>query len=69
MLGLPPLTPEEFEAIADESRRLGLRTTCHTYGYEEAAYSCIRASFDVPMHMMDFDDTLLRKIVRNGTSV
>ncbi len=69
MLGLPALTFEEFEAIADESRRLGLRTTCHTYGHEEAAYSCVRAGFDVPMHMMDLDDTLLREIVDNGTSV
>ena len=64
-----PLTFEEFEAIADEARRLGLRTTCHTYGHEEAAYSCVRAGFDVPMHMMDLDDTLLQEIVENGTSV
>ena len=69
MLGLPALTLEEFEAIADESRRLGLRTTCHTYGHEEAAYSCVRAGFDVPMHMMDLDDVLLQEIKRNGTSV
>ncbi len=69
MLGLPALTFEEFEAIADEARRLGLRTTCHTYGHEEAAYSCVRAGFDVPMHMMDLDDTLLQEIVENGTSV
>ena len=69
MLGLPALTFEEFEAIADEARRLGLRTTCHTYGHEEAAYSCVRAGFDVPMHMMDLDDTLLQEVVENGTSV
>jgi imidazolonepropionase-like amidohydrolase len=69
MLGLPALTLEEFEAIADEARRLGLRTTCHTYGHEEAAYSCVRAGFDVPMHMMDLDDALLQEIVVNGTSV
>ncbi len=69
MLGLPALTFEEFEAIADEARRLGLRTTCHTYGNEEAAYSCVRAGFDVPMHMMDLDDTLLQEVVENGTSV
>lgn len=69
MLGLPALTFEEFEAIADEARRLGLRTTCHTYGNEEAAYSCVRAGFDVPMHMMDLDDVLLQEIVENGTSV
>ena len=69
MLGLPALTFEEFEAIADEARPLGLRTTCHTYGHEEAAYSCVRAGFDVPMHMMDLDDTLLREISANGTSV
>ncbi len=69
MLGLPALTFEEFEAIADEARRLGLRTTCHTYGNEEAAYSCVRAGFDVPMHLMDLDDTLLQEVVENGTSV
>jgi imidazolonepropionase-like amidohydrolase len=69
MLGLPALTFEEFEAIADEARRLGLRTTCHTYGNDEAAYSCVRAGFDVPMHMMDLDDVLLQEIAENGTSV
>lgn len=69
MVGLPALTLEEVQAIADEARRLGLRTTCHTYGGGEPAYSCVRAGFDVPMHMMDLDDTLLQEIVKNGTSV
>ena len=69
MLGLPALTFEEFQAIADEARRLGLRTTCHTYGHEEAAYSCVRAGFDVPMHMMDLDDTRLQEIAEDGRAV
>ena len=37
MAGLPALTDEEFEAIADEARRLGLVSTCHTYGIGEGA--------------------------------
>ncbi|MBM4183233.1 MAG: amidohydrolase family protein [Gemmatimonadetes bacterium] len=71
MVGIPALTFEEVQAIADEARRLGLRTTCHTYGIGEAANSCVRAPFDVPMHMMDIDrdPALLREIVERGTTV
>jgi len=71
MVGIPALTFEEFQAIADEAKRLGLRTTCHTYGGGEAAYSCVRAPFDVPMHMMDIqhDPELIAEIKRRGTTV
>ena len=71
MAGLPALTNEEFRAIADEGRRLGLVTTCHTYGIGEGAWGCVEAPFDVPMHMMDadHDPELIREIVDRGTSV
>ena len=71
MAGLPALTNEEFRAIADEARRLGLVTTCHTYGIGEGAWGCVEAPFDVPMHMMDadHDPELIREMAARGTSV
>ncbi len=71
MAGLPALTDEEFQAIADEARRMGLVSTCHTYGIGEGADGCVNAGFDVPMHMMDadHDPALIRNIVNRGTSV
>ncbi len=70
MAGLPALTNEEFRAIADEGRRLGLVTTCHTYGIGEAAWGCVEAPFDVPMHMMDadHDPELIQEMAERGTS-
>lgn len=69
MVGIPALTFEEHQAIADEARRLGLLTTCHTYGAGEPANSCVRAGFDVPMHMMDLEDGLLKEIVERKVPV
>ena len=71
MAGLPALTDEEFRAIADEARRLGLVTTCHTYGIGAGARGCVEAPFDVPMHMMDADHDpgLIREMAGRGTSV
>jgi imidazolonepropionase-like amidohydrolase len=71
MAGLPALTDEEFNAIADEARRLGIVSTCHTYGIGAGANGCVNAGFDVPMHMMDadHDPALIRNIVNRGTSV
>ncbi len=71
MAGLPALTDEEFDAIADEARRMGLVSTCHTYGIGEGADGCVNAGFDVPMHMMDadHDPALIRNMVNRGTSV
>ena len=71
MAGLPALTDEEFQAIADEARRLGIVSTCHTYGIGAGADGCINAGFDVPMHMMDadHDPALITNIVNRGTSV
>ena len=68
MAGLPALTNEEFRAIADEARRLGLVTTCHTYGIGEGAWGCVEAPFDVPMHMMDadHDPELIREMAARG---
>ncbi len=71
MAGLPALTDEEFQAIADEARRLGLVSTCHTYGIGEGAWGCVQAPFDVPMHMMDadHDPALIQEMANRGTSV
>ena len=71
MAGLPALTDEEFAAIADEARRLGLVSTCHTYGIGEGAWGCSEAPFDVPMHMMDadHDPALIQEMANRGTSV
>lgn len=71
MIGLPALTRDEVFAIADEARRMGIRTTCHTYGIGPAATDCVQAGFDVPMHMLDLehDQALLQEIKRNGTSI
>ena len=71
MAGRPTLTDEEFQAVADEARRLGLVSTCHTYGIGEGADGCVNAGFDVPMHMMDadHDPALIQNMVNRGTSV
>jgi imidazolonepropionase-like amidohydrolase len=69
MVGLPALTFEEHQAIADEARRLGLKTTCHTYGMGEAATSCVRAAFDLPMHMLDIDDALFNEILKSKRTI
>ena len=71
MAGMPALTDEEFQAIADEARRLGLVSTCHTYGIGKGADGCVNAPFDVPMHMMDadHDPALIRNMINRGTSV
>jgi imidazolonepropionase-like amidohydrolase len=69
MVGLPALTFEEHQAIADEARRLGLKTTCHVYGMGEAATSCVRAGFDLPMHMLDIDDGLFNEIVKTKRTI
>lgn len=69
LIALPALTLEEHQAIADESRRLGLKSTCHVYGAGEAANSCVRAGFDLPMHMLDLEDGLLQEIVKSGRTI
>jgi imidazolonepropionase-like amidohydrolase len=69
LIGLPALTWEEVQAIGDEARRLGLKSTCHTYGAGEAANSCVRAGFDLPMHMLDIDDALLMEIKKSGRTI
>ena len=71
MAGRPALTDEEFQAVADEARRLGLVSTCHTYGIGEGGDGCVNAGFDVPMHMMDadHDPALIQNMVNRGTSV
>jgi len=71
MLGLPAMTDEEFDAVADEARRMGIVSTCHTYGIGAGADGCVNAGFDVPMHMMDadHDPALIQNIVSRGTSV
>jgi imidazolonepropionase-like amidohydrolase len=69
LVGLPALTLEEHQAIADEARRLGLKTTCHVYGAGEAANSCVRAGFDLPMHMLDLEDGLLQEIIQTKRTI
>ena len=69
MVGYPAFTFEEVEAIADEARRLGLHSTCHTYGAGEPAEDCVRAGFDMPMHMMDLDEGLLQEMKTRGQSI
>jgi imidazolonepropionase-like amidohydrolase len=69
LVGLPALTFEEVKAIADEAKRLGIKTTCHTYGGGEAAASCVHAPFDLPMHMLDIEDSLLNEIKSTGRTI
>jgi imidazolonepropionase-like amidohydrolase len=69
LIALPALTFEEHQAIADEARRLGLKSTCHVYGAGEAANSCVRAGFDLPMHMLDLEDGLLQEIIKSGRTI
>jgi imidazolonepropionase-like amidohydrolase len=69
LVGLPALTFEEVQAIGNEAKRLGLKSTCHTYGGGEAAASCVRAGFDLPMHMLDIEDSLLNEIKASGRTI
>ena len=55
LVNSPSLTPEEVNAIVDESHRLGLKVACHTYG-GEGMKSCINAGVDAPNHLLELDD-------------
>jgi imidazolonepropionase-like amidohydrolase len=55
LVNSPSLTPEEVEAIVDESHRLGLKVACHTYG-GEGMKSCLKYGVDAPNHLLELDD-------------
>jgi imidazolonepropionase-like amidohydrolase len=55
LVASPSLTPEEVEAIVDESHRLGLKVACHTYG-GEGMFSCLNSGVDAPNHLLELDD-------------
>jgi len=54
LVNSPSLTPEEVEAIVDESHRLGLKVACHTYG-GEGMRSCLNSGGDAPNHLLELD--------------
>jgi len=56
LVNSPSLTPEEIEAIVDESHRLGLKVACHTYG-GEGMKSCLKSGVDAPNHLLELDDS------------
>src|SRR5438067_2447329 len=70
LVAIPSLTLEEVAAIVDESRRMGLKVACHTYG-GEGMRSCVEAGVDLPMHLLELykDDALLKEIVRKKLPV
>ena len=70
LVAIPSLTLEEVQAIVDESRRMGLKVACHTYG-GEGMRSCVEAGVDLPMHLLELykDDALLKEIVRKKLPV
>src|SRR6266566_3449941 len=55
LVNSPSLTPEEVNAIVDESHRLGLKVACHTYG-GEGMRSCLNSGVDAPNHLLELDD-------------
>ena len=70
LVAIPSLTLEEVQAIVDESRRMGLKVACHTYG-GEGMRACVEAGVDLPMHLLELykDDALLKEIVRKKLPV
>ena len=70
LVAIPSLTLEEVQAIVDESRRMGLKVACHTYG-GEGMRACVEAGVDLPMHLLELykDDALLKVIVRRKLPV
>ena len=61
-------TLEEYQAIADEAHRKGMKVACHAYG-GEGMRSCIEAGVDAPTHLLNLavDDKALQTLVQKGT--
>src|SRR3954470_13959084 len=70
LVAIPSLTLEEVQAIVDESRRMGLKVACHTYG-GEGMRSCVDAGVDLPMHMLELyrDDETMKLVLQKRLPV
>ena len=64
--GAQQYSDEEFEAIADEAHRAGLRVAAHAAG-DSAVRACIRAGIDCIEHGFLATDETLQMMVDNGT--
>jgi imidazolonepropionase-like amidohydrolase len=64
--GAQQYSDEEFEAIADEAHRAGIRVAAHAAG-DEAVQACIRAGIDCIEHGFLATDETLQMMVDHGT--
>ena len=64
--GAQQYSDEEFEAIADEAHRAGLKCAAHAHG-DAAIKACIRAGVDCIEHGSLASDEAIQMMVDNGT--
>lgn len=64
--GAQHYSQEEFDAIAEEAHRLGVKVAAHAIG-DDAIRACIRAGIDCIEHGFLASDDTLRMMVEHGT--
>lgn len=63
---LSAFSDEEFQALADEAHRLGVRIAAHAHG-NAGAYAAVKAGFDSIEHGTLIDEKTIALMVKKGT--